>query len=74
MSTNYIAAPFHPWWDEAKTGPSPECGICGCLMVRGREALVVGPHDSVIGHRDADKGWECMGCNNYKPDKDGGKG
>ena len=69
MSTNYIAAPFMPWWDESKTGPAPSCAICGALMVRGREALVFSRKDCVIGHRDADKGWECMSCANYLADE-----
>lgn len=29
-----ISEPFKPWWDEARTGPSPTCSACGCLMVR----------------------------------------
>lgn len=67
-TSGYIAAPFAPWWDESKTGPAPSCERCGALMVRGREALITSPHGSVIGHREADKGWECMSCGNYKAD------
>ena len=74
MSTNYVAAVFLPWWDEAETGPAPDCAICGCSMVRGREALLLiwGP-GPVVGHRDADKGWECLSCGNYIPDAQEGK-
>jgi hypothetical protein len=68
-SSPYAAEPFHPWWDESKTGPAPNCEICGAMMVRGREALVFSTKDCVIGHRDADKGWECMSCNNYRSDQ-----
>jgi hypothetical protein len=53
-----ISKPFIPWWNEAMTGPSPTCEICGCLMVRTC-------HDNI---ERRNPGWECLSCDNYIAD------
>ena len=53
-----ISKTFVPWWDESKTGPSPTCKICGCIMVRTT-------HDNPQSRAP---GWVCLSCDNYNPD------
>lgn len=66
MSTNYVGVPFTPWWDESKTGPAPDCEVCGCSMVRTGENIT-------LNGTQRDPGWECLSCCSYKPDVGGGK-
>lgn len=49
---------IQPWWNEAATGPQPNCDVCNTLMVRTC-------HDNYEGRNP---GWECPVCDNYKED------
>jgi hypothetical protein len=69
MTVSYIAAPFHPWWDESKTGPAPNCERCGAVMVRvGEPGCEAAQRRYGLG--GLIPGWRCMSCKNCKWDRD----
>jgi hypothetical protein len=58
VSIGYVPAPFVPWWDEAKTGPAPDCEVCGAMMVRTRHpGLTAFELRYVVA-----PGWICLSC------------
>jgi hypothetical protein len=69
VSINYVSAPFVPWWDESKTGPAPDCEICGAMMVylpHPRPESIDG--ELLILHEYSPAGWTCMSCRNHVSD------